>query len=717
MKPDDLNRVVDSDDCSFIIMSQAPAPGKSDEPQHILFSTSGMSGEGGHLGTILMDESVSMDDFKMSPATEALEFLLSPVTNATIIETEASEEQQMDPNSLLVDLNDLLRRDPTLSSLGANISQTSTTNLSTNDVITSMNSLNSAVTSLSMAIPKRNVTLLQSVYKPRSPIDFSGGLMAPPPSIASSYTSSSLWGEPLVKQEMKMEGDLMNPIGQGPPPTYSTLTRLGTEDVPGIKMETADFDDLDALFLTSSSPNVSLGLGQSSRARPSPSATATAPPTTLKNINFWQMEEFPWGSGAGASSSSSLGVGGSKDLLSSSVPATLLSSSVSPLSDILTDLSSPSNAPAQSPSQAGPQRHSTLHKLLMRKETMRPVPPARSPDSRKTLDRIKTSLSSSNPLLNQQASPLSKSAPTSDSLLMERIWKRREPRTHFTSVCSVGESSVTDEVNDILEEMSPTNLQDIVSDDEDLEEDEESRREEKDSSDDSDFEGTSPSQGGKSSGSKKERHFWQYNVQAKGPKGQKILIQTKIEDPHVLNEIVDPVFSGDVKMQGIKHSGKARRGDGNDLTANPKKLAAIGKELEMLSKVINDLTPGMIQQPYSKSQETSQLMSEMPFGARCKSRKEKNKLASRACRLKKKAQHEANKLKLHGLQEEHRDLVKCLDQARSILMSKVDPNCVRNQLELTAEIDMITKRVLKNTVAGATTDYVNKQIMKNLPYV
>ena len=51
-------------------------------------------------------------------------------------------------------------------------------------------------------------------------------------------------------------------------------------------------------------------------------------------------------------------------------------------------------------------------------------------------------------------------------------------------------------------------------------------------------------------------------------------------------------------------SGKARRGDGNDLTANPKKLAAIGKELEMMSRVIKDLTP----------------VSEMPFGARCKSR-------------------------------------------------------------------------------------------------
>ena len=165
-------------------------------------------------------------------------------------------------------------------------------------------------------------------------------------------------------------------------------------------------------------------------------------------------------------------------------------------------------------------------------------------------------------------------------------------------------------------------------------------------SDDSDTEGTSPSlaklstsAGSSSGGSKKaERHFWQYNVQAKGPKGQKIMIETKMEDPHVLNDIVDPVFSGDVQLQGIKHSGKARRGDGNDLTPNPRKLAAIGKELDHLSRIINDMTP----------------VSEMPFGARCKTRKEKNKLASRACRLKKKAQHEANKVKCAGLLEEHR---------------------------------------------------------------
>lgn len=46
-------------------------------------------------------------------------------------------------------------------------------------------------------------------------------------------------------------------------------------------------------------------------------------------------------------------------------------------------------------------------------------------------------------------------------------------------------------------------------------------------------------------------------------------------------------------------------------------------------------------------------VSELPFNVRPKSRKEKNKLASRACRLKKKAQHEANKIKLYGLETEH----------------------------------------------------------------
>jgi CREB3 regulatory factor len=137
--------------------------------------------------------------------------------------------------------------------------------------------------------------------------------------------------------------------------------------------------------------------------------------------------------------------------------------------------------------------------------------------------------------------------------------------------------------------------------------------------------------------SKKERFFWQYNVQAKGPKGQRLIARARLEDPHVLNEATDPVFSPHCALRGIKHSGKARKGDGNDLTPNPRKLHSIGRELDKLNRIINDMTP----------------VAELPFPARPKTRKEKNKLASRACRLKKKAQHEANKIKLHGLEVEH----------------------------------------------------------------
>lgn len=37
----------------------------------------------------------------------------------------------------------------------------------------------------------------------------------------------------------------------------------------------------------------------------------------------------------------------------------------------------------------------------------------------------------------------------------------------------------------------------------------------------------------------------------------------------------------------LTHSGKARRGDGNDLTPNPRKLVNIGRELDKLNKVLH----------------------------------------------------------------------------------------------------------------------------------
>ncbi|RWS14055.1 hypothetical protein B4U79_01727 [Dinothrombium tinctorium] len=188
-----------------------------------------------------------------------------------------------------------------------------------------------------------------------------------------------------------------------------------------------------------------------------------------------------------------------------------------------------------------------------------------------------------------------------------------------------------------------------------------------------------------------QRYFWQYNVQSKGPKGTRISsIDDNNGDPHVLAEASDPVFSADCHVEGVKHAGKARRGDGNDLTPNPKKLLMIGLELKKLSKIINDLTP----------------VAEVPVTARNRSRKEKNKLASRACRLKKKAQHEANKIKLFGLQQEHKRLMSCLIDIRKVLRRAVEKKC--NQSGLTAAFDQIVAQKGPSIlVAGKTTEFVN----------
>merc|ERR550525_1573240 len=352
--------------------------------------------------------------------------------------------------------------------------------------------------------------------------------------------------------------------------------------------------------------------------------------------------------------------------------------------------------PAVSPSASS---STALHDLLMRKGPEVPDPIRSRSNSnqfksakRPIVNRQRNSLSLSDPLLVSQ---LSKSAPVKNPTL-DMIWNRREPRPHMNSMCSnAGESSIADEVSEVLNSLSPSELNDIDSEDEDL-----TQEGDGDSDDDLRIDEEDLANLGSGSG-RKERFFWQYNVQAKGPKGQKLALDTRIHDPHELNDIIDPVFSDNVQVHGIKHSGKARRGDGNDLTANPAKLAKIGRELEKLGKEINTMTP----------------VSEVPFPTRTKSRKDKNKLASRACRLKKKAQHEANKIKLSGLEDEHNELMRNLDQIKSIVHAKwTDSNggeaAALTQEELTQEAEKILKRSTKNKVAGQTTEYVNRMIAK-----
>ncbi|XP_038213866.1 protein CREBRF homolog [Zerene cesonia] len=289
-----------------------------------------------------------------------------------------------------------------------------------------------------------------------------------------------------------------------------------------------------------------------------------------------------------------------------------------------------------------------------------------------------------------QPAQLSSSAPT--HLTMEQIWQRREPRKHLLSTSSLAEAgSVSSLSGGLLSPGTGDFSQD--EDDRDVESDEDSDRYEDLSSDESNDE--SPEKKEARHNAKKERYFWQYNVQAKGPKGQRLVLKKKSEDPHVLNSVTDPVFSPNCNVKGIKHSGKARKGDGNDLTPNPRKLYLIGLELDNLGKIINDMIP----------------VSELPFNVRPKTRKEKNKLASRACRLKKKAQHEANKLKLYGLQQEHKRLINGIHQMKQIIGNRVtNPD---NNVEWTSHLNNIVSTATEVKIAGKTSEFVNT-ILENV---
>ncbi|XP_057655289.1 protein CREBRF homolog isoform X2 [Diorhabda carinulata] len=347
-------------------------------------------------------------------------------------------------------------------------------------------------------------------------------------------------------------------------------------------------------------------------------------------------------------------------------------------SSLVHSLSSPSNV------SNFPKKHSTLQELLVSKD------PYGSPEHSilgQSFPERRTLVPVHNRLGRTTNSRLSSSAPT--HLGLEQIWQRREPRKHLLSTSSLVEAGSTSSLSTggLLSPDPPD-----LSQDEESDEDSDAHYEDFSSENDSDEDDDRQLK----HSNKRERYFWQYNVQAKGPKGQRLVMKSKMEDPHRLHEVTDPVFSPDCSVRGIKHSGKARKGDGNDLTPNARKLYVIGRELEKLGKIINDMTP----------------VSELPFNVRPTSRKEKNKLASRACRLKKKAQHEANKIKLNGLEYEHKRLINSISQAKLILSAKLAENTQERQEELTANVEKYLRNIAKVKIAGHTTEYVNKVLDK-----
>lgn len=200
--------------------------------------------------------------------------------------------------------------------------------------------------------------------------------------------------------------------------------------------------------------------------------------------------------------------------------------------------------------------------------------------------------------------------------------------------------------------------------------------------------------------------FWQYNVQAKGPKTKRILY-LKERDPHLYREFSDPVYQIKLTQTRGQTLTKLRKGDGNDVTPNPMKLYQLGKQIRDLSSFVNktnatasSLYHGIY---HIESQSNSNDSADV--------KKEKNKIASRACRLRKKAQHEANKLKLHGLNEEHRILMELITSIKSLIIKRVQSGQLTSsplspEQSLEAVFEQMISSKYNHPVAGNTDGFV-----------
>ncbi|NXU57083.1 CRERF factor, partial [Turnix velox] len=190
----------------------------------------------------------------------------------------------------------------------------------------------------------------------------------------------------------------------------------------------------------------------------------------------------------------------------------------------------------------------------------------------------------------------------------------------------------------------------------------------------------------------KRRYFWEYSEQLTPSQQERML------RPSEWNR--DTLPSNMYQKNGLHHgkyaAKKSRRTDVEDLTPNPRKLLQIGNELRKLNKVISDLTP----------------VSELPLTARPRSRKEKNKLASRACRLKKKAQYEANKVKLWGLNTEYDNLLFVINSIKQEIVNRVQIPKDDRGVNMEQKLHMLIKDTLGLPVAGQTSEFVNQVLEK-----
>lgn len=87
------------------------------------------------------------------------------------------------------------------------------------------------------------------------------------------------------------------------------------------------------------------------------------------------------------------------------------------------------------------------------------------------------------------------------------------------------------------------------------------------------------------------QNFWIYKLQPKGPKVEPMRTTVPAsDDPHHPVIFMDPVFDVGTE-EHLKHLGRPRIGDGNDLTPRVDLLVSIGSKIASLNSSIKEIVP------------------------------------------------------------------------------------------------------------------------------
>ncbi|XP_067950474.1 protein CREBRF homolog [Watersipora subatra] len=176
--------------------------------------------------------------------------------------------------------------------------------------------------------------------------------------------------------------------------------------------------------------------------------------------------------------------------------------------------------------------------------------------------------------------------------------------------------------------------------------------------------------------------WWEYGSQSKGPKRMQFDIRVPVESSHQRLHFEDPASQTSI-YPNISHAGRMRLGEGNDITPDAPLLKSLREKIKSTKEKLDK---------WSTSSHSS---SPKPV------------ISSRLSRLRRRANHEANKIIFAGITTEREALLGVIQKVQSLMETQQD-----TPIQLLEYFNSLRQK-LPTPVAGVKVDYIDK-VLANL---